>query len=110
LVIDASSDVVARRCYGGRAGSVESQPSLYRRAGWPAGAFHVHPRPSLATALLPDGWDAVLKLLPSNAAEAFTSRLPSDNLLGSGAGMAVFAIWVVLTPAGAAAALKGRDA
>jgi ABC-2 type transport system permease protein len=66
--------------------------------------------PSLATALLPDGWDAVLKLLPSNAAEAFTSRLPSDNLLGSGAGMAVFAIWVVLTLAGAAAALKGRDA
>jgi ABC-type transport system involved in multi-copper enzyme maturation permease subunit len=66
--------------------------------------------PSLATALLPDSWDAVLKLLPSNAAEAFTSRLPSPDLLGSGAGMAVFALWVVLALAGAAAALKGRDA
>jgi ABC-type transport system involved in multi-copper enzyme maturation permease subunit len=66
--------------------------------------------PSLATALLPDSWDTVLKFLPSNAAEAFTSRLPLDNLLGSGAGMAVFALWVVLALAGAAAALKGRDA
>jgi ABC-2 type transport system permease protein len=45
--------------------------------------------PSLATALLPDSWDTVLKLLPSNAAEAFTSRLPSPDLLGSGAGQSV---------------------
>jgi ABC-2 type transport system permease protein len=66
--------------------------------------------PSLATALLPDSWDTVLKLLPSNAAEAFTSRLPADTLLGSGAGMVVFALWVVLAVAGAAAALNGRDA
>lgn len=66
--------------------------------------------PSLATALLPDSWDTVLKFLPSNAAEAFTSRLPVDNLLGAGTGMAVFALWVVLAVAGAAAALKGRDA
>jgi ABC-2 type transport system permease protein len=66
--------------------------------------------PSLATALLPDSWDAVLKLLPSNAAEAFTSHLPSNDLLGSGAGIAVFALWVVLALAGAAAALNGRDA
>jgi ABC-type transport system involved in multi-copper enzyme maturation permease subunit len=66
--------------------------------------------PSLATALLPDSWDAVLNLLPSNAAAAFTSYLPSDNLLSSGAGMAVFALWVVLALAGAAAALKRRDA
>jgi ABC-2 type transport system permease protein len=66
--------------------------------------------PSLATALLPDSWDAVLKLLPSNAAAAFTSYLPSDNLLSSDAGMAVFALWVVLALAGAAAALKRRDA
>lgn len=66
--------------------------------------------PSLATALLPDSWDTVLKFLPSNAAEAFTSHLPVDTLLGAGAGMAVFALWVVLAVAGAAAALKGRDA
>jgi ABC-2 type transport system permease protein len=66
--------------------------------------------PSLATALLPDSWDAVLKFLPSSAAEAFTSRLPSHDLLGSGAGMAVFALWVVLALAAAAATLKRRDA
>jgi ABC-2 type transport system permease protein len=66
--------------------------------------------PSLATALLPDSWDTALKFLPSNAAEAFTSRLPVDTLLGAGAGMAVFALWVVLAVASAAAALKGRDA
>jgi hypothetical protein len=66
--------------------------------------------PSLATALLPDSWDAVLKLLPSNAAEAFTSRLPSHDLLSSGTGMAVFALWVVLALAAAAATLKRRDA
>jgi ABC-2 type transport system permease protein len=66
--------------------------------------------PSLATALLPDSWDTVLKLLPSNAAEAFTSHLPSHHLLSTGAGMAVFALWVVLALAAAAATLKRRDA
>jgi hypothetical protein len=66
--------------------------------------------PSLATALLPDSWDTVLKLLPSNAAEAFTSRLPSHDPLSSGAGMAVFAFWVLLALAAAAATLKHRDA
>jgi hypothetical protein len=65
--------------------------------------------PSLATALLPDSWDTVLKLLPSNAAEAFTSRLPSHDLLSSGAGMAIFALWMVLALAAAAATLKRRD-
>jgi ABC-2 type transport system permease protein len=66
--------------------------------------------PSLATALLPDSWDTVLKLLPSNEAKAFTSRLPSHDLLRPGAGMAVFALWVLLALAAAAATLKRRDA
>jgi len=66
--------------------------------------------PGLATVLLPDTWDVVLRVLPSNAAEAFTSRLPGPDLLGSSAGMAVFALWVVLALLGAAATLKARDA
>jgi len=65
--------------------------------------------PGLATALLPDGWDVVLNLLPSNAAQAFTSRLPSPDLLGSGVGMTVFALWVAVALVAAAAALMVRD-
>ena len=65
--------------------------------------------PSLATALLPDAWDAVLKVLPSNAAQVFTSRLPVPDLLSSGAGVVVFALWVVVAIVCAAAALKIRD-
>lgn len=66
--------------------------------------------PTLASALLPDSWDGVLKYLPSNAGMAFTSVSPADTLLSPGAGMAVFAAWVVLAVAGAALALKRRDA
>jgi ABC-type transport system involved in multi-copper enzyme maturation permease subunit len=66
--------------------------------------------PTLASALLPDSWDGVLKYLPSNAGQAFTSLNPGDTLLDPGAGMAVFAGWVVLAIAGAALALKRRDA
>jgi ABC-type transport system involved in multi-copper enzyme maturation permease subunit len=67
--------------------------------------------PTLASALLPDSWDGVLKYLPSNAAQAFTSLADSGgSLLSPGAGMAVFAGWVVLSIAGAAVALKRRDA
>ena len=66
--------------------------------------------PTLASALLPDSWDGVLKYLPSNAGQAFTSLNPGDTLLSPGAGMAVFAGWVVLAIVGAAIALKRRDA
>ena len=66
--------------------------------------------PTLASALLPDSWDGVLKYLPSNAGQAFTSLNPGDTLLSPGAGMAVFAGWVVLAIVGAAVALKRRDA
>ncbi len=66
--------------------------------------------PTLASALLPDSWDGVLKYLPSNAGQAFTSLNPGDTLLDPGAGMAVFAGWVVLAIVGAAVALKRRDA
>jgi ABC-2 type transport system permease protein len=66
--------------------------------------------PTLASALLPDSWDGVLKYLPSNAGQAFTSLSPGDTLLSPGAGMAVFAGWVVLAIVGAALALKRRDA
>ncbi|MGR7027524.1 ABC transporter permease subunit [Geodermatophilus sp. URMC 62] len=66
--------------------------------------------PTLAGALLPDSWDGMLKYLPSNAASAFTSTVPTDSLLGTGAGAAVFALWVVVALAGAAVALTRRDA
>ena len=37
--------------------------------------------PILASALLPDSWDGVLKYLPSNAGQAFTALNPGDTLL-----------------------------
>lgn len=66
--------------------------------------------PTLASALLPDSWDGVLKFLPSNAGQAFTALAPSDTLLSPGTGAAVFAGWVVLAIGGAALALTRRDA
>jgi ABC-type transport system involved in multi-copper enzyme maturation permease subunit len=65
--------------------------------------------PTLASALLPDSWDGVLKYLPSNAGQAFTSLNPGDSLLSPGAGMAVFGAWVLLAIAAASGALKRRD-
>ena len=66
--------------------------------------------PTLAGALLPDDWDDLLKYLPSNAASAFTTTAPPESLLGAGSGATVFAVWIVLALAGAAVALKRRDA
>jgi ABC-type transport system involved in multi-copper enzyme maturation permease subunit len=66
--------------------------------------------PTLASALLPDSWDGVLQYLPSNAGQAFTSLTADDSLLSPGAGMAVFAGWVLLAIAGAGLALTRRDA
>ena len=66
--------------------------------------------PTLAGALLPEAWDGLLKYLPSNAASAFTSTVPTESLLGAGTGVLVFAGWIVVAVAGAAVALSRRDA
>ena len=66
--------------------------------------------PTLLGALLPAAWDGVLKYLPSSAAPAFTSTVPNDSLLGTGAGAVVFLIWIVVALAGAAVALTRPDA
>lgn len=65
--------------------------------------------PTLAGALLPDSWDGLLKYLPSDAASAFTSTVPTDGL-SAGTGALVFAAWIVVALAGAAVALTRRDA
>ena len=65
--------------------------------------------PTLATALLPESWDGVLKFLPSNAGSAFSTVAPDSSLLSPGVGMAVFAGWVLLAIVGAAFTLARRD-
>jgi len=65
--------------------------------------------PTLLTALLPDSWDSVLKYLPSNAGQAFTSVDGGASLLGYWAGVGVFIAWVVLAVGAAAWSLKRRD-
>lgn len=65
--------------------------------------------PTLATALLPESWDGVLKYLPSNAGQAFTSVTPDPSLLSPGTGMAVFAGWVALAVVVSAVAMARRD-
>ena len=66
--------------------------------------------PTLAGALLPEAWDGLLKYMPSNAASAFTSAVPTDSLLSAGTGALVFLAWIVVGLAGAAVALARRDA
>ena len=66
--------------------------------------------PTLAGALLPEAWDGLLEYLPSNAASAFPSAVSTESLLGAGAGVLVFAGWIVVAVAGAAVALSRRDA
>ena len=67
--------------------------------------------PALASALLPDSWDEVLKYLPSNAATAFTSSSQTGaTLLTPGTGFIVFTAWIVLAIVGAAVVLTRRDA
>jgi ABC-type transport system involved in multi-copper enzyme maturation permease subunit len=61
--------------------------------------------------LLPSSWnDAIGPYLPSNAANAFMSVQTSGGSLSSGAGLAVFAVYLVVLLAGAAVLLKRRDA
>jgi ABC-type transport system involved in multi-copper enzyme maturation permease subunit len=61
--------------------------------------------------LLPRSWnDNVSPYLPSSAADAFMAVQTSSGLLSTGAGLAVFAGYIAVLLAGAAAALKRRDA
>ncbi len=67
--------------------------------------------PALLGLLLPSGWgDTVVSYLPSNAAAAFTTVNPGADLLSSGAGLAVFAGYLVVLFGAAAALLVRRDA
>jgi ABC-2 type transport system permease protein len=66
--------------------------------------------PTLATALLPDSWDSVLKYLPSNAGMAFTSVDTSSSLLTYWGGVAVFLVWVVAAIGAAVWSFMRRDA
>jgi ABC-2 type transport system permease protein len=67
--------------------------------------------PSIAGALLPDSWADLLNYLPSQAGQAFTTRITeNDGLLGPAVGAAVFVGWIVLALAAAAITLKRRDA
>jgi ABC-type transport system involved in multi-copper enzyme maturation permease subunit len=66
--------------------------------------------PALATALLPHSWDAVLKYLPSSAADSLTSVAGVDGLLTPAQAGLVLAGWVLLAVLGAAVALRRRDA
>ena len=66
--------------------------------------------PGLGSFLLPAGVrDDVLPYLPSNAASTFTSVVPAPDLLGTGAGVAVFAAWVLVPLLAATVALKRRS-
>lgn len=67
--------------------------------------------PPLLSLVLPGGWgDTVVRYLPSNAAAAFTTVNPGADLLSSGAGLAVFAGYLVVLFGAAAALLVRRDA
>ncbi|WP_341229229.1 hypothetical protein [Nocardioides salarius] len=66
--------------------------------------------PGIAGALLPDTWDPLLQFLPTNAASAFTAvQAASQDVLASGAGVAVLAAWVVAALGAAAVAIARRD-
>jgi ABC-2 type transport system permease protein len=68
--------------------------------------------PGLLGLVLPDDWaEAIAPYLPGAAGQAFTSTMdPGQDLLGPGAGFAVFAVWVVVLLGGAAFVLRRRDA
>jgi ABC-type transport system involved in multi-copper enzyme maturation permease subunit len=65
--------------------------------------------PTLAQALLPSGWDAVLKYLPSNAGMSISSVTASPELLSPGVAGLVFAGWVALSLVLATVAFQRRD-
>jgi len=66
--------------------------------------------PGLAD-LLPESLsDAILRILPSNAGEAFTSVNAGSDLLSPAVGLIVFALWVIGLLAAAAVTLRATDA
>jgi ABC-type transport system involved in multi-copper enzyme maturation permease subunit len=65
--------------------------------------------PGIIALLLPASWGEVLKYLPSNAASSFTSITPPAEMLGVGAGVAVFLAWLVLALGAAGVMLRRRD-
>jgi ABC-2 type transport system permease protein len=67
--------------------------------------------PGIGSLVLPASWrDSVLKFLPSNASDAFTTVAPRPELLGAPAGAVVFAAWVIVPLLAAAVLLRRRDA
>lgn len=66
--------------------------------------------PGLGGLLLPTSWkEHVLKYLPSNAGDAFTSVHHTAGTLSTGTGIAVFLAWVIVPIAVAAVLLKRRS-
>lgn len=65
--------------------------------------------PQIATGLLPDSWGPALKFLPSNAGTSMSSVTPPTDFLSSGAGVLVFALWIIAIVCLAAVALRARD-
>lgn len=66
--------------------------------------------PAIASGLLPESWDSVLRFLPSAAAAAFTAVMsPTGAVLGAGAGAVTLLAWVVAALAGAIRATVRRD-
>jgi ABC-2 type transport system permease protein len=53
---------------------------------------------------------SVVPYLPSNAGQAFTSSIRTQDTLAPWSGLAVFAAWVIATLAVAAVVLRRRDA
>lgn len=66
--------------------------------------------PALASALLPDSGDEVLKYLPSNAGSSFTTTIDTASSLSPTAGAVVFTTWIAVAIAAATGALLQRDA
>ncbi|MBA2507377.1 MAG: hypothetical protein H0V32_01345 [Nocardioidaceae bacterium] len=67
--------------------------------------------PGLGQLLLPSSWqEGALKYLPPSAQESFISVPDVPGQLSTGAGVAVFAAWVVIPLLAAAVALKRRNA
>ncbi len=65
--------------------------------------------PGIIGALLPDSWSEVLKYLPSNAASSFASVTAPTDMLGVGAGIAVFLGWLLLALGAAGYVFRSRD-
>ncbi len=65
--------------------------------------------PGIIGALLPASWSEVLKYLPSNAASSFTEITPPADMLGVGAGVAVFVAWLVVMIGAAGYVFRRRD-